>query len=86
MKPKGIESIYQDLSGGSEHEKCEFISRPKTCEDELYRNNIKIKHSMAEELMAMGLSEEAVERILRLDIAGNEGERQRAKGKRWRRL
>ncbi len=42
--------------------------------------NMEVKQTMAEELMAMGLSRESIKRILRLDVIEDKGERIKDKG------
>ena len=86
MRAKAIEPIHEESVGRQTRERCELIASPDTNDADLHKHNIKIKHEMADELAAMGLSRESIKRILRLDITGNEGERLRARGNRWRKM
>ncbi len=54
--------------------------RPEKVGPDLELQNIEVKERMAEELIAMGLSREAIERILKLDLTAKTGKNQPLRG------
>ncbi len=83
MKERSFEPIKGRQTEKSKDEG--FISprhRPEKVASDLELQNIEAKERMAEELMDMGLSREAVERILKLDLGAKSQEKSAARGRK----
>ena len=81
MKKKEIPTRETERSESSVRVVLEYGNTHRTeCRaDGLNAVNLKVKQSMANELMSMGLTREAIRRILRMDVIEDKGERLKAK-------